>query len=110
MRDDIRYVKGYMHIYMQKYALNGDLRRNWQYTNGDLSGNWVYMNGDLRYIMIKTVFIRKIYDEILEYSEGEFRSVCKGVGGINAMINIDCKDKDALATLGYAPEIWKGWV
>ena len=76
-----------------------------------------------------------------EMSKGEFRSVCQAVGGINAMINEDCKDKDALAlvkfiaedereekllanrqvmkipvvrnrkqaTVGYAPEVWKGW-
>ena len=76
-----------------------------------------------------------------EISKGEFRSVCQAVGGINAMINEDCKDKDALAlvkyiseeqkeekllvnqqvikttivrngkqaTVGYAPEVWKGW-
>ena len=76
-----------------------------------------------------------------EISKGEFRSVCQSVGGINAMINQNCKDKDALAlvkyisedereekllanqqviktpivrngkqaTVGYAPEIWKGW-
>ena len=76
-----------------------------------------------------------------EISKGEFRSVCQVVGGINAMINEDCKDKDALAlvkyisedereekllanqqvmktpivrngkqaTVGYAPEVWKGW-
>ena len=76
-----------------------------------------------------------------EMSKGEFRSVCQAVGGINAMINEDGKDKDALAlvkyiaedereekllanrqvmktpvvrngkqaTVGYAPEIWKGW-
>ena len=74
-------------------------------------------------------------------SKGEFRSVCQAVGGINAMINEECKDKDALAlvkyiseeqkeeklltnqqviktpivrngkqaTVGYAPEVWKGW-
>ena len=76
-----------------------------------------------------------------EISKGEFRSVCQAVGGINVMINEDCKDKDALAlvkyiseeqkeekllanqqviktpivrngkqaTVGCAPEIWKGW-
>ena len=76
-----------------------------------------------------------------EISKGEFRSVCQAVGGIKAMINEECKDKDALAlvkyiseeqkeekllanqqviktpivrngkqaTVGYAPEIWKGW-
>ena len=77
-----------------------------------------------------------------EISKGEFRSVCQVVGGINAMINEECKDKDALAlikyiseeqkeekllanqqviktpivrngkqaTVGYKPEVWKGWV
>lgn len=76
-----------------------------------------------------------------EMSKGEFRSVCQAVGGIGAMINEECKDKDALtlvkfiaedeqeekllanhqvmktpvvrngkqATVGYAPEVWKGW-
>lgn len=76
-----------------------------------------------------------------EISKGELRSVCQAVGGINAMINEECKDKDALAlvkyiseeqkeekllanqqviktpivrngkqaTVGYAPEVWKGW-
>lgn len=74
-------------------------------------------------------------------SKGEFRSVCQVVGGMQVMINEDCKDKDALAlvqyisedqkeekllenqqviktpvvrngkqaTVGYAPEVWKGW-
>ena len=76
-----------------------------------------------------------------EMSKGELRSVSQVVGGINAMINENCKDKDALAlvkyisedereeklfanqqviktpivrngkqaTVGYAPDIWKGW-
>jgi len=76
-----------------------------------------------------------------EISKGEFRSVSQAVGGINAMINGNCKNKDALAlvkyisedereekllanqqviktpivrngkqaTVGYAPEVWKGW-
>ena len=74
-----------------------------------------------------------------EMSKGEFRSVCQAVGGINAMINEDCKDALALvkyiseeqkeekllanqqviktpivrngkqATIGYAPEVWKNW-
>ena len=34
-------------------------------------------------------------------SKGEFRSVCQAVGGINAMINEDCKDKDALALVKH---------
>lgn len=77
-----------------------------------------------------------------EMSKGEFRSVCQAVGGVNALINEDCKDKDTLAlikyiaeedredkilsnrqvlktpivrngkqaTVGYVPEVWKGWV
>lgn len=76
-----------------------------------------------------------------EISKGELRSICQAVGGIVAMVNDNCKDKDALAlvkyiseeekeekllenqhiiktpivrngkqaTLGYAPEVWKGW-
>ena len=76
-----------------------------------------------------------------EMSKGEFHSVCQAVGGMSAMINEVCKDKDALAlvkfiaedereekllanrqviktpvvrngkqaTVGYAPEVWKGW-
>ena len=76
-----------------------------------------------------------------EISKGEFRSVSQAVGGIDAMINENCKDKDALAlvkyisadereekllanqqvikmpivrngkqaTVGYTPEVWKGW-
>lgn len=76
-----------------------------------------------------------------EISKGEFRSVSQAVGGIQNMINEDCKDKDALAlvkyiadedkeekllqnqqviktpivrngkqaTVGYAPDAWKGW-
>jgi len=76
-----------------------------------------------------------------EISKGEFRSVSQAVGGIQNMINEECKDKNALAlvkyiadedkeekllqnqqviktpivrngkqaTVGYAPETWKGW-
>ena len=36
-----------------------------------------------------------------EMSKGEFRSVCQAVGGINAMINEECKDKDALALIKH---------
>ena len=39
-----------------------------------------------------------------EISKGEFRSVCQAVGGINAMINEECKDKDALALVKYISE------
>ena len=36
-----------------------------------------------------------------EISKGEFRSVCQAVGGINNMINEDCKNKDALALVKH---------
>ena len=39
-----------------------------------------------------------------EMSKGEFRSVCQKVGGINALINENCKDKDALALVKYISE------
>ena len=74
-------------------------------------------------------------------SKGEYNSVKQAVGGLEAMINEKCKDKDALAlityiadedkdekilenqsvlktpivrngkqaTVGFCPEIWKGW-
>ena len=74
-------------------------------------------------------------------SKGEFQRVLQAVGGIDAMIDPDCKDKDLLAllqyiapedkagkafenqtvlrqpivrngqqaTVGYQPDVWKGW-
>ncbi len=74
-------------------------------------------------------------------SKGEFNSVAAVNGGIENMINPDCKDKDTLAlikyiadddklekilenqqviktpvvrngkqsTIGYQPDVWKGW-
>lgn len=39
-----------------------------------------------------------------EMSKGELRSVSQVVGGINAMINENCKDKDALALVKYISE------
>lgn len=74
-------------------------------------------------------------------SKGEFNSIKQAVGGLEAMIDLECKDKDALAlvryiadedkeekvlesqqvlktplvrngkkaTVGYRPEVWKGW-
>ena len=44
-----------------------------------------------------------MYDKC-NISKGEFRSVCQAVGGINAMINEECKDKDALALVKYISE------
>jgi arsenate reductase len=34
-------------------------------------------------------------------SKGEFRSVCQAAGGIDTMINEECKDRDALALVKY---------
>ena len=69
-------------------------------------------------------------------SKGEFQSVMQAVGGLEAMIDPDCKDKDLLAlikyitaedkaqkvlenqtvlrngkqaTVGYQPDVWKTW-
>ena len=68
-------------------------------------------------------------------SKGEFTSVAQANGGLENMINWECKDKDMLAledklekvlenpqviktpvvrngkqsTLGYQPDIWKDW-
>ena len=74
-------------------------------------------------------------------SQGELNSVKQAVGGIHAMLNENCKDKEAMsriqyaslenkekrvlefpqllktpivrngkqATVGYQPEVWKGW-
>ena len=75
-------------------------------------------------------------------SKGEFNSVCQAVGGLDNMIDQNCRDKDLLAllkymveedraekvlenqkvlktpivrngrqaTVGYQPEVWKGWI
>ena len=74
-------------------------------------------------------------------SKGEFQSVCQAVGGMDQLIDQECKDKDMLAlikyiaaedkmdkilenqkvikvpivrngkqaTVGYQPDVWKGW-
>ena len=34
-------------------------------------------------------------------SKGEFRKVCKAVGGLEAMIDDNCKDKDLLTLIKY---------
>lgn len=36
-----------------------------------------------------------------ELSKGEFRSVKQAVGGIEAMLDLECKDQDALALVKY---------
>ena len=50
---------------------------------------------------IKFQFIDMVEKEM---SKGEFRSVSQVVGGINAMINENCKDKDAVALVKYISE------
>lgn len=37
-------------------------------------------------------------------SKGEFRNVCQAVGGIDAMIDPNCKDKNTLALIQYIAE------
>ena len=37
-------------------------------------------------------------------SKGELQSVCQSVGGLEALIDKDCKDKDALALIKYIAE------
>ena len=57
-------------------------------------------------------------------SKGEFTSVAQANGGLEAMLNKEAKDKDALAlieyiadvrnaklsTIGYQPDVWKDWL
>lgn len=47
--------------------------------------------------------IRVQYIDIFDkgMSKGELRNVCQAVGGLQAVINQDCKDKDALALITY---------
>jgi arsenate reductase-like glutaredoxin family protein len=35
------------------------------------------------------------------FSKGEFNSVCQAVGGMDQLIDTDCKDKDLLALIQY---------
>ena len=57
-----------------------------------------------RYFKERGIKIQFIDMTEKEMSKGEFRSVCQVVGGINAMINENCKDKDALALVKYISE------
>ena len=40
-----------------------------------------------------------------ELSKGEFRSVKQAVGGIEAMLDLECKDQDALALVKYIADV-----
>ena len=57
-----------------------------------------------RYFKERSIKFQFIDMSEKEISKGEFRSVCQAVGGINAMINEECKDKDALALVKYISE------
>lgn len=38
-------------------------------------------------------------------SKGELRSVCQAVGGVNQLINEECKDEDALSLVKYIADV-----
>ena len=40
-------------------------------------------------------------------SPGEFQSVCRAIGGVDALIEPDCKDKDLLALIKYITDSQK---
>ena len=94
-----------------------------------------------RYFKERGIKIQSVDLKEKGLSKGEFQSVCQAVGGLDAMIDPDCRDKDLLAliryivpedklqkvlenqsvlklpivrngrqaTVGYCPEVWKGW-
>ena len=94
-----------------------------------------------RYFKERNIKVQFIDMKEKGLSKGEYNSVKQAVGGLSAMLNMNCKDKDALAlityiadeekdekvlenqqvlvtpivrngkkaTVGYKPEIWKGW-
>jgi arsenate reductase-like glutaredoxin family protein len=40
-------------------------------------------------------------------SPGEFQSVCRAIGGVDTLIDLDCKDKDLLALITYIDDSQK---
>ena len=42
-----------------------------------------------------------------ELSPGEFQSVCRAIGGVDTLIDLDCKDKDLLALITYIDDSQK---
>ena len=50
--------------------------------------------------------IRFQYIDMLQkgLSEGELKNVCRAAGGLEALLDPACRDKDALARIEYAPE------
>ena len=94
-----------------------------------------------RYFKERGIKYRFVDLKIKGMSKGEFKSVAAANGGLDAMLDPDCKDRDMLAliahiadedkldkvlenqqvlktpvvrngkqsTIGYLPEVWKGW-
>jgi Arsenate reductase and related proteins, glutaredoxin family len=95
----------------------------------------------MRYFKERKISFQFIDMKEKEMSRGELTSVIRAVGGIDALLDPECRDQDALAlvkyisenskedkllenqqvikqpvvrngrqaTVGYQPEIWKGW-
>jgi len=95
----------------------------------------------MRYFKERKISFQFIDMKEKEISRGELTSVIRAVGGIDALLDPECRDQDALAlvkyisenskedkllenqqvikqpvvrngrqaTVGYQPEIWKGW-
>jgi len=95
----------------------------------------------MRYFKERKISFQFIDMKEKEMSRGELTSVIRAVGGIDALMDPECRDQDALAlvkyisenskedkllenqqvikqpvvrngrqaTVGYQPEIWKGW-
>ena len=71
-----------------------------------------------RYFKERNIRVQMIDMAEKGMSKGEFTNVKQAVGGVEALIDENCKDKDLLAllvrngktaTVGYRPEIWKEW-
>ncbi|WP_342756537.1 ArsC family transcriptional regulator [Kineothrix sedimenti] len=107
----------------------------------DLVKRWYDTKKAQRYFKERGVKFQFIDLKEKGMSRGEFVSVKQAVGGLEAMLNENCKDKDVLAlikyiaeedkegkvlenqqvlltpivrngkmaTVGYKPEVWKGW-
>ena len=54
-----------------------------------------------RYFKERGIKIQSVDLKEKGLSKGEFQSVCQAVGGLDAMIDPDCRDKDLLALIRY---------
>ena len=86
----------------------------------------------IRYFKERNIKVQFVDLKEKGLSKGEYTKVKQAVGGLDAMLNPKCKDKNALAliqyavdnqqvlktpivrngtkaTIGYVPEIWKTW-